>query len=204
MSRMPRPTLQARTSPLTINTLVHSLRSFNAEDAKLQYPWAQRFVMGLPLAPWQREFKWSMDQVQRFITSAWTGVHLGSYIVTATDLRTEDAGFHGVEFLPLSNMVIDGQQRLQALELYLNNQVPVPDVSGVPVLWNEAPLVDRRRFLNTVFSRSEIPLLPEPELRRFYDTLNFGGVPHTADERATRGDPDDLGVISNEPLVALS
>ena len=204
MSRMPRPTLQARTSPLTINTLVHSLRSLNAEDARLQYPCAPRFVMGLPLAPWQREFKWSMEQVQRFITSAWTGVHLGSYIVTATDLRTEDAGFHGVEFLPLSNMVIDGQQRLKALELYLNDQVPVPDVSGVPVLWREVAPVDRRRFLNTVFSRSEIPLLPEPELRGFYDTLNFGGVPHTAEERATRSTPDALGFTSNERLVALA
>lgn len=204
MSRMPRPTLQARTSPLTINTLVHSLRSFNAEDAKLQYPWAQRFVMGLPLAPWQREFKWSMDQVQRFITSAWTGVHLGSYIVTATDLRKEDAGFRGIEYLSLSNMVIDGQQRLQALELYLNDQVPVPDASGVPILWNEVEPFDRRRFQNTVFSRSEIPLLPEPELKFFYDTFNFGGVPHTAEERATRSTPDDLGFISNDHQVALS
>ena len=159
--------------------------------------------MGLPLAPWQREFKWSMDQVQRFITSAWTGVHLGSYIVTATDLRKEDAGFRGIEYLSLSNMAIDGQQRLQALELYLNDQVPVPDVSGVPVLWNATPLVDRRRFLNTVFSRSEIPLLPEPELQIFYDTLNFGGVPHTAEERATRSTHDDLGFKSNEQLVAL-
>ncbi|WP_218179453.1 hypothetical protein [Hydrogenophaga aromaticivorans] len=33
---------------------------------------------------------------------------------------------------------------------------------------------------------------------------DFGGVPHTAEERATRSTPDDLGFISNDHLVALS
>jgi hypothetical protein len=182
---MPRPTLQARSSPLTINALAHSLHSFNAEYARHEYPWAQRFVMGLPLAPWQREFKWSMEQVQRFITSAWTGVHLGSYILTATDLRNEDQQFRGVEYLPLSNMVIDGQQRLQALELYLTDRVLVPDEQGNPVRWSEVEPHDQRRFRNTVFSRSEIPLQSEMKLRGFYDTFNFGGVAHAAHERAT-------------------
>lgn len=202
MSRMPRPSLKAHTSPLTIHTLEHALRNFNADEAQRLYPWAQRFVMGLPLAPWQREFKWSTDQVQRFITSAWTGVHLGSYIVTATDLRKEDSLFHGVEYQPFSNMVVDGQQRLQAIELYLSDQVPVPDISGVPVRWSEVELVDRRRFLQTVFARSEIPLLPEPELRSFYDTPNFGGVPHTDDERATRKDIESTGDALHAHLAA--
>lgn len=33
---------------------------------------------------------------------------------------------------------------------------------------------------------------------------DFGGVPHTADERATRSAPDDLGFSSNDHQVALS
>lgn len=181
---MPRPGITPHIAPMTISALVNDLKQFDPEKAQREYPWANRFVMGLPLAPWQREFKWSGDQARRFIHSAWTGVHLGTYIVTELELRREADGFRGVEFLPLSNCVIDGQQRLMALEMYLTDQLAVADSEGRLTLWSEVDARDRRRFQNTIFSRGMIRERDETVLRSTYDLMNFGGVAHEEHERA--------------------
>lgn len=181
---MPRPGVTPHVAPMTISTLVNDLKQFDPEKARREYPWASRFVMGLPLAPWQREFKWSDDHARRFIHSAWTGVHLGTYVVTDLELRREVDDFRGIEFLPLSNCVIDGQQRLMALELYLTDRLAVPDSEGTLTLWSEVDARDRRRFQNTIFSRGIIRERDETKLRELYDVMNFGGVPHLDSERA--------------------
>lgn len=181
---MPRPGITPHIAPMTISALANDLKQFDAEKAQREYPWANRFVMGLPLAPWQREFKWSDEQSRRFIHSAWTGVHLGTYVVTDLELRQEGNGFRGIEFLPLSNCVIDGQQRLKALEMYLTDQLAVPDSDGTLTLWSEVDARDRRRFQNTIFSRGMIRERDEMKLRRAYDLMNFGGTPHLESERA--------------------
>ncbi|PNG49180.1 MULTISPECIES: DUF262 domain-containing protein [unclassified Variovorax] len=181
---MPRPGITPHIAPMTISALVNDLKQFDPSKAQREYPWASRFVMGLPLAPWQREFKWSDDQARRFIHSAWTGVHLGTYVVTDLELRPEVDGFRGIEFLPLANCVIDGQQRLKALEMYLTDQLAVPDSEGTLALWSEVDARDRRRFQGTIFSRSMIRERDETKLRELYDVMNFGGVRHEEHERA--------------------
>lgn len=181
---MPRPGITPHIAPMTLGALINEFRQFDTANAQREYPWASRFVMGLPLAPWQREFKWSDDQARRFIHSAWTGVHLGTYVVTDLELRQECEGFKGIEFLPLSNCVIDGQQRLKALEMYLTDQLAVPDSEGTLTLWSEVDTRDRRRFQNTIFSRGMIRERDEMKLRELYDVMNFGGVAHEEHERA--------------------
>jgi len=182
---MPRPGLTPNIAPMTVSALINDLKHFDPGRAQREYPWASRFVMGLPLAPWQREFKWSEDQARRFIHSAWTGVHLGIYVVTDLELRQEGEGFRGIEFLPLSNCVIDGQQRLMALEMYLTDRLAVPDSDGTLTLWSEVDARDRRRFQNTIFSRGTIRERDETKLRELYDVMSFGGVAHMEHERAT-------------------
>lgn len=184
MRWMPEPSLRPYMAPMAIGALIYDHKNFDAEKAPALYPWATRFVLGLPLAPWQREFKWSEEQCQRFITSAWTGVHLGTYLVTAEQYREERNGFTGVEYLPMTNMVIDGQQRLKAIELYVTNQLAVPDVDGKPCFWAEVGEVQRRRFSNTIFSRGVVREDSELALRTLYDVLNFGGIAHDEHERA--------------------
>lgn len=183
MAKMPRPDLRPNVAPRTIESLMYDAKNFGANGAK-QYPWANRFVMGLPLAPWQREFKWDLAQCERFITSAWTGIHLGTYIVTAMEMCNENASSGAFEFLPLANMVVDGQQRLTALEMYLSDRLAVPDADGRLALWSDVDTVDQRRFQNTLFTRGEINIPDKMALLRFYDLLNFGGTPHEEHERA--------------------
>lgn len=181
--RMPRGQMRAKSAPATIGALLYSLERFDPVNAREIFPWAQNFVMGMPLAPWQRPFKWSLEQCARFVESAWMGVHLGTYIVTEMELMDRA----DVEFAPLSEMVLDGQQRLKALELYFTDGFALNDLDGNPTLWSEVDTVDRRRFQNTLFTRSTIPMDSEAQLRLFYDTLNFGGVAHLESERAMPG-----------------
>ncbi|VTU42281.1 DUF262 domain-containing protein [Variovorax sp. RA8] len=176
---MPRPGITPHIAPMTISALINDLKQFDPDKSQ-----RDRYVMGLPLAPWQREFKWSDDQARRFIHSAWTGVHLGTYVVTEFELRPEIDGFRGIEFMPLSNCVIDGQQRLKALEMFLTDQLAVADSEGRLTLWSEVDARDRRRFQNTIFSRGIIRERDETKLRATYDLMNFGGSPHLESERA--------------------
>lgn len=192
MATMPRPTYRPFVSPRTLDSLVSSLRSFQEDELQVrrEYPWAERFMMGIPLAPWQREFKWSEEQSRRFITSAWTGIHLGTYVVAEMALRSD---VDGVEHLFLSDCVIEGQQRLRSLELYFTDQLAVPDADGALTLWSEVALVEQRRFRNVVFSRGQLPKHDEDELRRVYDLMNFGGIAHEEHERAELSRPRPRG-----------
>ena len=108
------------------------------ETVRNEYPWATRFVMGLPLAPWQREFKWSEEQSRRFITSAWTGIPLGTYIRTSEDnILPGDS----VVYARLANCILEGQQRLRTLEMYITDQLTVEDASGILTKWSEILIV---------------------------------------------------------------
>jgi len=185
---MPKAGFSPHMSPRTIGALIHEFEEFEPGIAAREYPWATRFVMGLPLAPWQREFKWTEEQCRRFINSIWTGLHLGTYVVTELETRTETNGFQGVEYAFLSNCVIDGQQRLTALELYVTDRLAVPDSAGTPTLWSEVGIRDRRRFSNTIFSRGTIRDQDEQRLKSLHDVMNFGGVAHEEHERALRDD----------------
>ncbi len=179
--------------------------TFESARARQEYPWAERFVMGLPLAPWQRKFEWTEEQSLRFITSAWTGVHLGTYVLTEIEVGTATSGAadaagaaeaDGVEYAYLSNCVIDGQQRLTSLELYVTNRLSVPDNTGVPTLWAEVSARDQRRFENTIFSCGTVRDRDEQRLRSLYDLMNFSGTPHAESDRATLHDaevPDPQG-----------
>lgn len=192
---MPRPHHAPAISPTTIGELILELEKFDQLTAQHEYPWATRFVMGIPLAPWQRDFKWDEGQCQRFISSIWAGVHLGNYVLTEMDLLS---GVDHVEHVYLSNCVIDGQQRLRALELYLTDSFMVPDAAGRPALWSEVGVSDRRRFGRTTFSRGTIRDLDEQALVNLYNTMNYGGTPHEEHERAMVAAPvscEDEGVL---------
>lgn len=183
--KMPARAEGAHVSPRVIHALVLSLDRFLKDEAQVrrEYPWADRFVMGMPLAPWQRPFVWSEEQSAKFITSAWVGIHLGTYVITSEDrLKSQPE----VEYEFLAGCVLEGQQRLRALELYFTDQLTVPDRDGSPALWSQVNKVDKLRFKGTVFSRGEVNETDEAKLREFYDLMNFGGVAHLDSERASR------------------
>ncbi len=182
--RMPEAQLSASTSPRMIGELIGRLERYSqSEKERAMYPWADRFVMGYPLAPWQRQLKWSTEQMVAFITSIWMDVDLGSYLVNDQVEYFQLTG-GGLVTRYLSDILLDGQQRLTALEEYLYNAFPVPDAQGQPCYWRDLSRRERRFFTSKIFSQSHVRSWDEKQLRLVYNLRAYGGVPHTAEERA--------------------
>jgi hypothetical protein len=89
-------------------------------------------------------------------------------------------------FREFSEVLLDGQQRLSAIEDYLECRFPVPDAAGVLRYWEELPRVERIRFTNTHFPRAEVSSWDEAVLRHVYDLRAFSGTAHQENERATQ------------------
>jgi hypothetical protein len=146
---------------------------------KAKYPWATRFAMGHPLATWQRPAVWTEGQQVRFITSVWIGGDLGSYLVNGWyEFDAQGA------YVTNSEVLLDGQQRLIALEGYLLGRFGVPDASGQVRQWSELGYNERRRFLGMTFTQARVHSGDERTLRQIYDLRAFGGTSHSEDQRA--------------------
>lgn len=182
---MPKDILEARSQRLSIGELIGHYETFLNEPAggAAMYPWASRFALGYPLPSWQRPLVWTPEQKTRFILSIWEGVDLGSYLVNDQWEYVEEAG-RAPYFRDLSEVLLDGQQRLTALEEYITNKFAVPDGSGHPRYWREIARVERRRFCSTTFTKATITSWDEALLRKAYDLRAFGGTAHTDDQRA--------------------
>ncbi|MDO9179140.1 MAG: hypothetical protein Q7U16_12615 [Agitococcus sp.] len=187
--RMPISTLRARTAPTSIGELLGHYEEFSAKrHEQRMYPWASRFVLGYPLPDWQRDPDWSMGQSRRFIASIWGDVDLGSYLFNGAyeviSGGTEEAGPSDT-YRKLSFALLDGQQRLRAIENYVLNQFAVPDAQGVACYWSELGKVERRFFCNKLFAQSTIECWDENVLRQVHDLRSFGGTAHQEHQRAS-------------------
>ncbi len=178
--KMPRSSLIVRNFSTTVGQVILNLTEYNndPEKAKAMYPWANRFICGYPVPDFQRPICWSDEQQSRFINSIWMDIPLGSYMLN--DWRMSD----GKTFDTFSNILLDGQQRLFAIERYITGQIRVPDMNGEPCLWSELARSEQFRFKNRVFSKEEVSIFDENRLRELYDLRNFGGVAHTEEQRA--------------------
>lgn len=140
------------------------------DDPTCINPHGLRTVMGFCLPTWQRGFVWSEAQKIAFIESAWRGLNLGTFTYNIAPIGH-----------PLDNLLIDGQQRMHAIEWYLNDQFPV-----FGYRWSETTDVDKRFWsMSTIFASYRTDTTDENYLRGYYDMTNFGGTPHAATERAT-------------------
>ena len=134
-------------------------------------PYGRRTVMGYPLPDWQRGLVWTEAQSIRLIESLWLGMNIGTFTVNYSP------SYSG----RLDRILIDGQQRMWALEQYLSDAFPV-----FGYRWGEVTEVDRRAFtLSRHFGSYITKSDDEAYLRGYYDLMNFGGVAHTDDQRAT-------------------
>lgn len=183
--RMDRDLLQANTSSMSISELITRFEQFinGGNASKAMYPWADRFVMGFPLPVFQRPPVWTRAQKVRFIESVWAGIDLGSYMVN--DQFEIIHGPAGDTYREFSDALLDGQQRLSAIEDYILSGFAVADSQGVPRFWSDLPKVERRRFASYTFSRACIKTWDEGALRKAYDLRAFGGTAHTEDQRAS-------------------
>lgn len=144
-------------------------RAFEADEYKTGNPHGYRVVMGYFLPPWQRPLVWTQEQKVRLIESAWRGLSIGTYTYNRAGLGS-----------PFDNLLLDGQQRLHAIECYLNDEFPV-----FGYRWSEVTEADRRQWeISTHFHSYITESEDEAYLRSYYNMMNFGGTPHTEDQRA--------------------
>jgi hypothetical protein len=133
-----------------------------------------RFVMGYPLPRWQRELVWTDDQCIRFIQSAYAGIYLGLFIYNESMSRAPE----------LDGVLVDGQQRLSAIERYLAGELAVPAPDGSSYLWTDLTADEKAHFYRIPFGFQIVQVHNEAELQHLYNLLNFGGTPHTQEQRA--------------------
>lgn len=130
-----------------------------------------RTVMGYFLPSWQRGLVWSREQQIALIESLWYGINIGTYT-----FNRPSKGYGG----PYDNLLIDGQQRMYALQCYLENQFTVFGYH-----WRDVTEADRRGFeVGRHFHCYITDSTDEAYLRKYYNMMNFGGVAHKESERA--------------------
>jgi len=169
--RMPRHVDLGQPLATTMASPLSNYANWIADGRK--NPHGLRVVMGYYLPTWQRGAVWTEAQQIAFMESAWRGIPLGTY----TYNLIHDLG-------PLDLLLIDGQQRMTAIERYITDQFPV-----LGWRWSEVTEVDRRVFdMSTLFPCFRYHSTDEAYLRSYYDLMNFGGTAHEPHERATPRD----------------
>lgn len=144
------------------------LREWRAKPNELN-PHGLRTVMGYCLPPWQRGLVWTRAQQVALIESAWRGLSIGTYTFNQAGIGS-----------PFDNLLIDGQQRMHAIQCYLDDDFPVFGWH-----WSECTIVDRRMWEMSVHFHSYVTETDdEGYLRNYYNLTNFGGTVHKESERA--------------------
>ncbi len=134
-----------------------------------------RWMGSIPIPDFQRPLVWDRERQIKFVESAWLGYSLGTFVIN--DLQMVS---HGDKFHPLEGLLVDGQQRLDALRGYFMDEFPV-----FGALWSEVPTGDARRFRNKPsFPYLSVQITDEAQLREAYNRLAFGGIAHTEAQRA--------------------
>lgn len=181
---MPQRFLSTTVSYYPIDVLARHLEKYLVDPSSThdRYPWAARFVMGMPVPTWSRGLEWNVGQQARFITAVWSGVDLGSYL---TNDWCEPASTRRV-LAENSEILVDGQQRLHSLEEYFLDRLAVPDAQGQARVWSELGNGERKRFLSTIFTHARVSSGEEVALRKTYDLCTQGVVPRSFEQRALR------------------
>ncbi len=182
--QMPQRVLATTVSHYPIDVLVGQWEKYlvDPSSAREHFPWAARFVMGMPVPTRARGLEWNLGQKSRFISAIWSGGDLGSYLTN--DWYEPESGSRALA--ENSEILIDGQQRLHSLEEYLLDRLAIPDAQGQPRIWSELGNSERRRFLSTIFTHARVSSGDEVALRRTYDLCALGVVPRSFDQRAVR------------------
>ncbi|MDN2483860.1 DUF262 domain-containing protein [Vibrio agarivorans] len=168
MTRLPKPIIEFRSGSLPIELLICGGK--NVSD----YPWADRFVGDWPLPKWQRGLVWNTKQKQAFIESVYIGYDLGSVMINSLDWPD------GQQFAtPMSEIIIDGQQRISALIGFVKNDFPV---NGL--YWRDLTRIEQRVLREREIGIKKVACFDEDKLRIVYNHLNYSGVRHEMSEMA--------------------
>lgn len=174
ISRMPRAFDMGREFNGQLTGIIINFNTYNTDLKEREYlnPLNLRTIMGFVIPDWQRPLVWTTEQCIRFIESLWTGVPVGTY--TTNQDPTYGRGPHRTR-----NLLVDGQQRMWAIQQYLED---VFSVFGLK--YSELNVLERRIFGAIKWSGYETNSHDEAFIRDYYNRMNFGGIAHTEDQRA--------------------
>ena len=125
------------------------------------------YILGFKIPDFQRSLVWSQEQKIKLIESLWIGIPIGTYTVNE---------FYDSEY---DLIIIDGQQRLNAIESYIYDDFKIYNM-----LYSELPIIDKRRFNNSLFPQYVTNSDDIEYLKNYYNLMNFGGTAHKESERA--------------------
>lgn len=169
---LPAPLLEGTMRSYEIDTLVNASSCF---EVAVQVP-NERRLLNFILPPWQRPEVWDVAKKRRFVEGIFLGLGCGYLVANGRDWN-EDGNLR-----PMSGWLIDGQQRLTALRDFIDGELTIFD--GIRLQDLDRP-TQLRRFWRASFPQFELDYTEdEALLQDLYDRLNFGGVAHTAADRA--------------------
>lgn len=132
-------------------------------------------LLRFTLPPWQRPEVWTDAQKVRFIEGVFLGLGTGFYVVHASDWDNQGNP------LPMSEWLIDGQQRMTAIRDFVLGEIAIFDGTR----YSDISIIDlRRRFFHVPFPSIEVEFSGnESLLQELYDRLNYGGTAHTQNDQ---------------------
>lgn len=144
----------------------------------------ERRLLGLILPPWQRPEVWTVEQKRRFVEGIFLGLGCGYYVINGLDWVDGEGG--KAVSAPMSGWLLDGQQRIASLRDFLADKLVIfGDVKFSSLSQKEA-----MRFKRENFPCFEVDYTDnEDVLKELYDRLNFGGTPHTPEQRVAPSQP---------------
>lgn len=131
-------------------------------------------LLGHKIPDFQRtNDKWTRAQQVAFIESLYMGANIGAYMVNMPHVS-------GDEFF---NVLLDGLQRLTALKSYFLGEFGVKGEDGVERFWPDLNDRDRAHLLRMPFPWILTRYSTRAEMIEAYERHNFGGTPHTEEDR---------------------
>src|SRR3546814_908347 len=178
---LPYRIVDGTTSSMGLEMLVDP-QAWIVKDEDTLWDMNQPRLCGLFIPPFQRPLVWEMDRKIAFIESAYLGIHLGTIVFKDALNRPMVDG----RFDPTDRWLIDGQQRCNALWSYVNDEFPIFVGTEHEHRWSDLNIVEQRFFRHIQIGYTKLQSNDENHLRMVYDRLNFGGVAHTDNQRATK------------------
>jgi len=130
------------------------------------------------LPDFQRPRVWTLEQNVKLIESMWKGIPIGTYSVN----QIQNFEMESETFQKYDSLLLDGQQRIAAILDYMGDKFAV-----FGNLFSDLSVPDQRHFEQLKFPYRLTHFQEIEDITEYYDTMNFGGVEHAPEQRATLG-----------------
>ena len=125
-----------------------------------------RHVLGFRLPAFQRHRVWDIEQSRAFIDSVYRGRNIGCYVFNIS--MNDD----------MHDLLIDGQQRMSAIQDYVNDVFGIAGEDGVMHMYSELTQGEQASFLRISFPYLALHIDDMDKLKDAYTRMNFAGTHH--------------------------